>query len=210
MASEKISVLGSGLVGEVLANGFLKHGYEVLRASREPEKLQSWKDTSGPKASIGTLQDGAKFGDIIVLVVKGTAAESAIEQAGLENLRGKVIIDATNPIEDTPPVNGVLSFFTGPNDSLMERLQRLAPEAHFVKAFSCVGSGFMVNPQFPGGPPTMFICGNNAQAKEVVKGILSQFGWETEDMGVVESARGIEPLCILWCNRGFSGVGSCI
>lgn len=198
----KIAVLGSGIVGETLANGFLKHGYEVLRASREPEKLMEWKKSAGANASIGNFSEAAQFSDVVVLAVKGTAAESAIKLAGISNLKNKTIIDATNPIKEVPPTNGVLNFFTDMNFSLMERLQSLAPDAHFVKAFSCVGSGFFVNPNFPEGKPTMFICGNNLKSKEIVREILNQFGWNTEDMGMVESARAIEPLCMLWCIPG--------
>lgn len=138
-----------------------------------------------------------------MLAVKGTAAEAAIKSAGMENLKGKTVIDATNPIADAPPVNGVLKFFTSLDDSLMERLQRLAPEIHFVKAFSCAGSALMVNPDFSGVKPTMFICGNSDNAKNEVKTILDKFGWEVEDLGKVEAARAIEPLCILWCIPGF-------
>jgi predicted dinucleotide-binding enzyme len=138
----------------------------------------------------------------VVLAVKGTAAEGAVDLcAGA--LDDKTVIDATNPIADAPPANGVLSFFTGPNDSLMERLQKRAAKAHFVKAFSSVGNARMVNPDFGGAKPTMFICGNHGGAKEQVRAILTQFGWETEDMGGVESARAIEPLCMLWCIPGF-------
>ena len=117
--------------------------------------------------------------------------------------RGKVVIDTTNPIGG-PPVGGVLQLFTGPNDSLMERLQRRAPKARFVKAFSCVGNAFMVNPDFGGQKPTMFICGSDAAAKTEVTKLLDQFGWETEDMGAVEAARAIEPLCMLWCIPGLT------
>ena len=113
------------------------------------------------------------------------------------------VIDATNPIADEPPANGVLRFFTGPNDSLMERLQVRAPAARFVKAFSCVGNALMVNPKLPGGPPTMFICGNDEKAKAQAGEILRQLGWEVEDCGGAEGARAIEPLCILWCIPGF-------
>jgi predicted dinucleotide-binding enzyme len=187
----KVGVIGSGSVGDALAEGFRKHGHDVVRGTREPRE--------GFKA----FADAAKFGEIVVLAVKGTAAESALKLCGVENLAGKVVIDAMNPIADKPPVNGVLPFFTTHGESLMERLQRLAPKARFVKAFSCVGSAFMVNPKFHGGPPTMFICGNDAGAKEKVKGILAQFGWDTEDVGGVEAARAIEPLCILWCLPGF-------
>ena len=85
----------------------------------------------------------------------------------------------------------------------MERLQKEFPNANFVKAFNSVGAASMVNPQFKNGPPTMFICGNDDRAKQAVKGILDQFGWDTEDVGKVEAARAIEPLCILWCLPGF-------
>ncbi|HTQ47245.1 MAG TPA: hypothetical protein VMI75_31030, partial [Polyangiaceae bacterium] len=134
----------------------------------------------------------------------GSGAESAVEQAGLQNLAGKLVMDATNPIADAPPQNGVLRFFTNLDESLMERLQRKAPDARFVKVFSCVGNAFMVNPKLPGGPPTMFICGNDEGAKSEVKRILDQFGWDTADMGAAEAARAIEPLCILWCIPGLT------
>ncbi|MBL7714230.1 MAG: NAD(P)-binding domain-containing protein [Bdellovibrionales bacterium] len=200
----KVAVLGSGTVGEVLADGFLKHGYEVMRGSRDVAKLSEWKSKAGSKAKVGTFSDAARFGEVLVLAVKGSAAESAIRLAGIENLEGKTILDATNPIADLPPVNGVLQFFTDLNQSLMEKLQLLAPKANFVKAFSCVGNAFMVNPSFPGGKPTMFICGNNAKAKARTAEILGQFGWESEDFGMVEAARAIEPLCMLWCIPGLT------
>lgn len=200
---KKIGVLGSGQVGEVLANGFLKHGYEVMRGSRDPSKLEAWQKTAGAKAHVGDFAATAKFGEIVVLCVKGTAAEAVIEQAGADYLSGKTVLDATNPIADAPPVNGVLTYFTGPNESLMERLQKRAPGAHFVKAFSSVGSGNFVNPDFGGTKPTMFICGDDEGAKKQATEILAQFGWETDDVGGVASARAIEPLCILWCLPGF-------
>ena len=112
-------------------------------------------------------------------------------------------MDACNPIEDAAPENGVLRFFTGLNDSLMERLQRQFSSANFVKAFNSVGSVCMINPEFAGGKPTMFICGNNEEAKKQVSQIAGEFGWETADMGKVEAARAIEPLCMLWCIPGF-------
>lgn len=201
---KKIGVLGSGPVGQVLADGFLKHGYEVMRASREPQKLSGWKQTAGAAARTGTFAEAAQWADGIVLAVKGKAAVEALDLAGPANLAGKTVMDATNPIADAPPQNGVLRFFTDFNESLMERLQRRVPAAHFVKVFSCVGNAFMVNPQFPGGPPTMFICGNDAGAKAQVRRVLDQFGWDTADMGMVEAARAIEPLCMLWCIPGMT------
>jgi predicted dinucleotide-binding enzyme len=198
----KIGVLGSGVVGQALADGFLKHGHEVMRGSRDPAKLAGWMAAAGPKARTGTFAEAARFGEVAVLAVKGSAAVQAVEACG-GGLDGKPVLDTTNPIADAPPVNGVLQFFTGPNQSLMEALQAKAPRARFVKAFSCVGSALMVDPRLPGGKPTMFICGNDADAKRQATALLDQLGWETEDVGVAEAARGIEPLCILWCIPGF-------
>lgn len=199
----KVAVLGSGKVGQVLADGFLKHGDDVVRGSRSPEKLEGWKAAAGPRASVATLADAVKGADLVVLAVKGSAAEEAVRLAGPDALAGKTVIDATNPIADAPPVNGVLRYFTSLEESLMERLQRLAPAAKFVKAFSCVGNAFMVNPDFGGEKPTMFICGDDADAKRRVQEVLARFGWEWEDVGGAEGARAIEPLCILWCAPGF-------
>jgi len=174
-----------------------------MRASREPSKLAEWQRQAGPKARTGTFGEAAQWGDEVVLAVKGSAAQKVIELAGPDNLAGKVVMDATNPIADLPPENGVLRFFTSLDDSLMERLQRQAPAAKFVKAFSCVGNAFMVQPKLPGGPPSMFICGNDDAAKISVRNLLTALGWETIDMGAVEAARAIEPLCMLWCIPGF-------
>jgi predicted dinucleotide-binding enzyme len=200
---KKTAVIGSGVVGQVLANGLIKHGYDVMRGSRDPGKLAEWKQASGARAHTGTFAEAARFGDLLLLAVKGTAAVSVIETCGVENLAGKTVLDATNPIADRPPVNGVLSFFTGPNESLMEMLQKKAPAARFVKAFSCVGNALMVDPDFGGVRPTMFICGNDAGAKLEAADILARFGWDVEDMGAMEAARAIEPLCMLWCIPGF-------
>ena len=199
----KVAILGSGTVGEVLAGGFLKNGHEVMRASRDPQKLAGWKEKAGERASTGTFAEASAWGEVVVLAVKGSAAEEVLSIAGEANLAGKTVLDATNPIADAPPENGVLRFFTGPNDSLMERLQKQAPEARFVKAFSCVGNAWMVDPDFGGQKPTMFICGDSAEAKAQTQEILAQFGWETADMGASTAARAIEPLCMLWCIPGF-------
>lgn len=199
---QTIGIIGSGIVGQTLANGFLKHGYSVKIGTSNPEKLAGWISEAGPNASLGSFSETAFFGDIIVLAVKGSAALEALTKCDPASLKDKTVIDATNPIADAPPQNGVLKFFTNLDESLMEKLQHTYPDTNFVKAFSCVGNAFMVNPDFPGGKPTMFICGNNEESKNDVKLILDKFGWETEDMGKAESARAIEPLCILWCIRG--------
>ena len=200
---KKIGILGSGVVAQALAGGFLKNGYEVKLGTSKPEKLSEWKTKAGENASTGSFAETALFGEIVVLAVKGTAALEAIEKANPSSLSGKIVIDTTNPIAEVPPDNGVLRFFTDINLSLMEKLQKAYPTINFVKAFSCVGNALMVNPNFPGGKPTMFICGNNQAAKDEVKIILEKFGWDTADMGEAESARAIEPLCILWCIPGF-------
>lgn len=201
--SRKVGILGSGVVGQTLANGFIRHGYDVMLGTNTASKHEELKSKTSGRAKIGSFEDTARYGDIVVLATKGSAAEEAVKRAGLGNVKGKTVIDTTNPIADAPPVNGVLRFFTSLDDSLMERLQALAPEAHFVKAFSCIGNAYMVNPDFHGTKPTMFICGNDDGAKNEVRKILDQFGFDVADMGTAEAARAIEPLCILWCIPGF-------
>ena len=198
----KIGILGSGVVAQGLGSGFLKHGYEVMMGTRDITKLAGWQDSSG--GSVGSFSDAAAFGEIVVLAVKGNMATSALSLAGATNLAGKVVIDTTNPIADLPPVNGVLQYFSKLDASQMEQLQGEFSSARFVKAFNSVGSALMVNPDFDGIKPSMFICGNDPEAKKQVTAILDQFGWETEDMGAAEAARAIEPLCILWCIPGFA------
>jgi predicted dinucleotide-binding enzyme len=198
----KIGIIGSGDVAKALAAGFLKHGHEVTVGTRDTTKLATWQ-AQHAQARVAGFADAARFGEIVVLAVKGSAASSALRTAGAANLTRKVLIDATNPIADAPPSNGVLKYFTTLDDSLMERLQREFPDARFVKAFSCVGSELMVDPRLEGGKPTMFICGNDDGARRTVAGILDQFGWETEDLGRAEAARAIEPLAALWCIPGF-------
>lgn len=200
---KKIGIIGSGIVAKTLGNGFLKHGYEVMLGSRSVEKLSDWKEQGGADAHTGSFEATAKFGNIIVLAVKGKYAADAVIEAGIENLNNKTVIDTSNPIEEVPPKDGVLLFTTGPNSSMMEQLQERFPAVHFVKAFNSVGSAFMVNPVFKEGKPSMFICGNDADAKNEVKTILDLFGWEIEDMGTATAARAIEPLCMLWCIPGF-------
>jgi 8-hydroxy-5-deazaflavin:NADPH oxidoreductase len=160
----KVGVIGSGVVGQTLAAGFVKHGHEVEIGTRDPAKLKDWS-TKNPGVGVRPFADAAAFGDVLVLAVGGEVAQQALALIGPDTLDGKTVIDACNPIGGGPPVNGVLRFFTPQNDSLMEQLQKTYPFAHFVKAFNSVGSAQMVNPEFAGGRPTMFICGNDADAK---------------------------------------------
>ena len=198
----KIGILGSGDVAKALASGFLKYGHQVVMGTRTASNLEAWAK-GHPAVRIGSFSDAAHSGELVVLAVKGTAAAEALRMAGAEHLAGKPIMDATNPIADAAPENGVLRFFTSLDESLMERLQKEFPKAQFVKAFNSVGNVFFVHPQFKGGKPSMFICSNDDAAKKVVAGIVEQFGWEVADMGKVEAARAIEPLCMLWCIPGF-------
>lgn len=200
----KIGIIGSAIVGQALANGFNSEGHEVVLGTRNPAKkeLEDFK-SKHPSIKIATFEDTAAGAELIVLATAGAVVEEAIKLAGLQNFNNKVIIDATNPLEHEPPVNGVLKFFTDLNSSLMERIQQLIPDAKLVKAFNSVGSALMYKPAMREGTPSMFICGNDDEAKKTVAAILTSFGWETEDMGKAEAARAIEPLCILWCIPGF-------
>ncbi len=195
----RYGVIGSGDVGKALARGLKEHGHDVRVGSRDGRKLAEWSRERGIPE--GTFSDVAGHGEVVVLAVAGAVAEEVVKGVSRQ-LAGKVVVDATNPIAG-PPVNGILPFFTGPNDSLLERLQRAVPAARFVKAFSCVGNALMVDPRLAGGRPTMFIAGADADAKRQVTALLDQFGWDAEDVGGVEGARAIEPLCLLWCAPGF-------
>ena len=200
----KIGVLGSGIVGQTLASGLLKHGHQAMLGTRNPLKAeaQDWLKANSAGA-VGTFDQTAKFGELIILATLGRVAEEALNLAGADKLAGKAIIDATNPIADTPPVDGVIVYTTGPNESLAEKLQARVPQSHIVKAFNSVGAVRMINPKYEQGPPTMFIAGNNAGAKAQVSEITRQLGWEPFDCGGIIAARAIEPLCILWCIPGF-------
>ena len=201
--AKRVGVLGSGVVGRTLAEGFLKHGYEVMLGTRDPARgeVPVWL-AANPGAKAGTFRETAVFGEIVVLAVMGRVVDEVLDQAGPDHLTGKILIDATNPLADDKPVNGILTFATGPNESLGEKVQGLLPNAHVVKAFNSVGSSLMINPKFEQGTPTMFLCGNNPEAKQVVSDICVQFGWEPFDCGDIAASRAIEPLCVLWCQIG--------
>ncbi len=200
---KRVAILGSGIVGQALTRGFLRYGYDVVIGTQTPGKKIDWQEPPATLPKVMTYEQAAQIADVLVLAVKGTVAED-VARAAAAHAAGKTVIDATNPIAELPPENGVLRFFTNHDESLMERLQKLVPEAHFVKAFNSVGNALMVNPDFGGIRPTMFICGNHEPAKQEVSAILNQFGWDAEDMGAVQAARAIEPLCMLWCIPGFT------
>jgi len=199
----KVGVLGSGIVGQTLAAGFAKHGHQVMLGTRKPkdEDIQKWVSET-PGARAGTFAETAAFGDLIVLAVLGRIADQAIALAEPPNFAGKTVIDTTNPLSDAAPVNGCLPLFTGPNESLAERIQTLLPGAHVVKAFNSVGNARMVDPLYEQGTPTMFLCGDDEGAKAQVSDVIRQFGWEPFDCGRITSARALEPLVSLWCLPG--------
>ena len=151
------------------------------------------------RASAGTFEETAKFGDLIVLATHGAATVHAIELAGKSNFDHKVIIDATNPLEFS---GGKPMLSIGWNDSLGEQIQRAIPNARVVKAFNTVGNEYFIKPNLPGGPPTMFIAGNDDESKRLVTQICDAFGWDTADLGGIESARYLEPMCMAWVAYG--------
>lgn len=198
----KIGILGSGDVAKSLGAGLHRKGHAVLLGSSSPAKLADWA-AARPGVRTGSFADAAAFGEIVVLAVKGSAAIAAVQAAGPQQLAGKVVIDTTNPIADASPENGVLRYFTGPNDSLLETLQREFPALRFVKAYNSVGHALMVDPAVEGGPPTMYIAGHDAAARDTVATLVRETGWAVADLGGAEAARAIEPLCMLWCIPGF-------
>ena len=199
----KIGIIGSAAVGKALAKGFIAEGHTVMIGTRNPDREDLVKFSKENTAAIGSVEEAAGFGELIVLCTKGDGAMQALGLAKAENLASKVIIDTTNPIAAKPPEDGVLHFTTTLDRSMMEDLQQAFPDAKFVKAFNSVGNTLMHKPDYAGIKPSMFICGNDDAAKQTVTGILDAFGWETEDMGTAAAARAIEPLCMLWCIPGF-------
>ncbi len=195
----KIGILGSGDVAKALARGFLARGDDVMLGTRNPAKLEDWLRSAGPKARAGSFAQAAAFGEAIALGTLGTATVGVLEEIGPAPFAGKVVIDATNPL-DFDESGAHLAF--GFSDSLGERVQRTIPGAKVVKAFNTVGNQFFVKPSFAGGPPTMMIAGNDADAKKTVAGMLKDFGWESADFGGIESARYLEPMCMAWIAVG--------
>lgn len=182
----KVAMLGTGEVGKSLAAGFKKHGHEVRMGNRDPKQ---------------SYADAAKFGEIAVLATPWSGTQNAIRLADPKNLAGKVVIDVTNPLmfeEGKPPALAV-----DRDDSGGEQVQRWLPESKVVKAFNTIGHTLMVNPKLPGGPPDMFIAGNDAGAKQTVTQICKQFGLLATDIGGIEGSRLLEQLAMLWVVVGF-------
>ena len=201
----KIGILGSGAVGKALAIGFTSEGNEVMLGTRDPNasKITDWLSGAGKGINAGTFEQTAAFGEMIILCPLYRAVDEVIELAGKENFAGKIVIDTTNPIAEEPPVNGVLKYVKSSEGSAGEHIQNMLPNSHVVKAFNSIGSGYMYKPKFEDGQPTMFICGNNDEAKKSVSVMLENFGWDVMDSGGIEASNAVEGLCIIWCARGF-------
>ena len=203
----RVGIIGSGSVGQALGKGFAESGDAVVLGTRDPsaEKIQSWVTATGHGVRAATFAETATFGEVVVLATLWSGTENAIRLADPKNLAGKVVIDATNPLVFAPGKLPALAL--GHTDSGGEQVQRWLPDARVVKAFNIVGNPDMVHPQFEHGPPDMFIAGNDDSAKKTVTDILTKFGWPTIDIGGIEGARLLEPLCILWVAYGFKTGG---
>jgi predicted dinucleotide-binding enzyme len=203
MAKSKIGILGTGDVGQALGAGFAAQGHDVKMGSREPqgEKARNWAAKAGARASTGTFADAARFGEVVVVATLWSGTENALKLAGPESLAGKVVLDVTNPLVPGKP-GALPSLALGHTDSGGEQVQRWLPGARVVKVFNTVGHAHMVNPRFPGGPPDMFLAGNDEGARKTVAGICAAFGWNPVDLGGIEGARLLEPMCLLWVGYG--------
>jgi predicted dinucleotide-binding enzyme len=199
--NKKIGILGTGDVGKALGNAFLKTGHSVRMGSRSAtnEKALAWARQGGPEASTGTFAETAFWADGIVLATLGSATEGVLMQVGSVGFENKVVLDTTNPLKfDT----GKPELYLGHDDSLGERVQALLPRARVVKAFNTVGNAHMYKPDFPGGPPDMFIAGNDEEAKKETGIMLREFGWGVVDLGGIEASRYLEPMCMAWVLYG--------
>ena len=201
MEPTRVGVIGSGVVGRVLAAGFAARGHEVTIGTRDPQEnddLQAWAAQQAGVA-IGSFAGTAESGDLLVLATLGAAVEEAIAKAGPPHFSGKVVIDATNPLDFS---GGGPALTVGHTDSGGEIVQRAIPGAHVVKAFNTVGNALMVDPKLQSGRPTMFIAGNDDAAKATVASALDDFGWDALDVGAIERSRELESLCLLWVAVG--------
>jgi 8-hydroxy-5-deazaflavin:NADPH oxidoreductase len=203
VAQTRVGVLGTGEVGRRLAAGFRGRGHEVTIGSRDPDKpeLREWLSGEGADIRAGTFAEVAAAGELLVLAVLGDAAGQVIADARPENFAGKVVIDATNPLDFSGGFPPKLSI--SGEDSLGERIQRELPEAKVVKAFNIIGNPYFVDPSFSEGQPTMLIAGDDADAKHTVTELLADFGWsDTVDIGGIEGSRELEAICIAWVKIG--------
>ena len=185
----RIGILGSGVVGQALARGLARHGHDVRIGTRK-EAVDD--------LPVGPAAEVVADADLVFLSVLGTAAVEVA--SGLrEHLAGKVLVDTTNPLDSS---TGTPGMFVGHTDSLGEQVQRAVPDTQVVKAYNTVGNTLMVDPDLPGGPPSMFIGGDSDEAKSLVTELLRSTGWDVVDLGGIEASRYLEPMCIAWVLHG--------
>jgi 8-hydroxy-5-deazaflavin:NADPH oxidoreductase len=201
--ARKVGIVGSGDVAQHLGTGFAAHGFDVMLGTRDPKKLDAWKKSVRGSAAVGSPGEAAAHGEIVVLALHGAATEGALDQIGPGPFRGKLVLDATNPLDLSrgfPP-----SLLFGLTDSLGERVQRKLPDAKVVKCFNTVGSPKMANPAFAAGPARMWICGNDAEAKRTTEALLKELGWAGAlDVGGIDGARWLEAMVPLWVRAGLA------
>lgn len=192
-----IGILGSGDVGRTLGAGLARHGHEVMLGTRDPEasRIRDWVKETGHSVRAGTFAEAADFARLAILATAWSGTGHALELAGKDRLKDNVVVDVTNPLVfgDGPPTLALSG-----DDSAGEQVQRWLPDSHVVKTLNHVGHAHMVHPDFPGGPPDMFLCGNDAEAKTQVAGLLETLGWPAIDLGGIEMSRYLEPLAMVW------------
>lgn len=202
----KIGIIGAGNVGGTLGRILTEKGHEIVWGVRDPQssKVQSAVDSTGGKALAASVQEAASHGEVLILATPWNATQEAIASSG--NLTGKIIIDATNPIEMTPA--GLAAGLTiGYTTSAAEEIAKWASGSLVVKAFNNIGASCFENLQFGSQTANAFICGDDLEAKKIVTNVAQDIGFEVIDAGDLKQARLLEPLGMLWIHLAFSGMG---
>jgi len=198
----KTGILGSGMVGKQLGLGFLRIGNEVKLGTRDTSKLADWLKEAGNNASVGSTEEAAKFGDIVIIATSWSGTHNAINQAGKENFKGKLIIDVTNPLDFSQ--GGPPKFAATPGNSGGEQIQKLLPDSKVVKAFNTINAYVMINPKLEEGEPDFFYAGNAEDAKKQVVEIAKQLGWKSfVDFGDIPASYWLESLTMVWIHYAF-------
>jgi predicted dinucleotide-binding enzyme len=196
----KIGILGTGIVGNTIGSKLVQLGHEVKMGSRTVNnpKAAEWVKANGSKASQGTFSDAAAFGEVVFNCTAGSVSLEALKQAGKENLKAKVLVDLSNPLDFSHGMPPTLTVCN--NDSVGEQVQRAFPDAKVVKALNMVNCNVMVNPSLVPGDHDIMISGNDANAKSRVQEMLTKwFGWKSVvDLGDISAARGMEMYLPLW------------
>jgi len=198
----KIAVLGTGDVGDTIGSKLVELGYSVAMGSRTQnnEKAVAFASKHNGKASAGTFADAAAYGELIFNCTKGSASLEALKMAGENNLRNKIIVDVSNPLDFSKGMPPSLTVCN--TNSIAEEIQSAFPSAKVVKALNTIWCGIMVDPAIVNdGDHNTFVSGNDAQAKEIVKNLLVSFGWDESnilDLGDITTARGTEMYLALW------------